>query len=115
MIPFYPLEGGLLTGKYQRGQAAPAGTRLAGSSPAARERAFSDHNFDRIEKLEAFAEKHEHGLTELAIAWLLANKQVGSVIAGATKPEQVIENVKGVDWKLTSDDVKEIDAIAPVE
>lgn len=115
LIPFYPLEGGLLTGKYKRGEPAPAGTRLAGSSAASRERAMSPHNFDRVEKLQDLAQKHEKGLTELAIAWLLANPQVGSVIAGATKPEQVIENVKAAGWKVSAEVIKQIDTIAPIE
>lgn len=114
IIPFSPLEGGLLTGKYKRGEPVPAGTRLAGASAAAQQRAFSDHNMVRVEKLRDFATKRERGLTELAIAWLLANPVVGSVISGATKPEQVIENVKGADWKLTPAELKEIDAISPV-
>ncbi len=75
---------------------------------------FNARNFDRIEKLEALAGKFGRGLGELAIAWLLANPLVASVIAGATKPEQVIGNVKAGDWRLTTEDLTEIDAIAPV-
>jgi len=114
IIPFSPLEGGLLTGKYKRTGTAPEGTRLALLAGAARERRFNAHNFDRIEKLEALAGQHGRGLGELAIAWLLANPLVASVIAGATKPEQVIGNVKAGDWRLTTEDLTEIDAIAPV-
>jgi aryl-alcohol dehydrogenase-like predicted oxidoreductase len=114
IIPFYPLEGGLLTGKYKRGQPPPPGTRIAGQRPEAQQRTLSGANFDKIEKLESFADQRERGLTELAVAWLLANPAVGSVIAGATKPEQVQENVKGADWKLGPQDLEEIDRIVPV-
>lgn len=114
IIPFSPLEGGLLTGKYNRTGPAPEGTRLARLQGAARERRFNVRNFDRIEKLKALAAKRGRGLGELAIAWLLANPLVASVIAGATKPEQVIGNVKAGDWRLTSEDLAEIDAAAPV-
>ena len=114
LIPYRPLENGLLTGKYKRGERAPVGTRLAGSSTVAQESAFSDHNFDRLEKLESFAAERSIGLGELAIAWLLANPLVGSVICGATKPEQIVGNAKGADRKLVPTDIEAINAIAPV-
>ena len=88
ILPFYPLAAGLLTGKFRRGEAPPAGTRLA-ARPAEVESA----NFDLIEELESFAKSHGLGLTDLAFAWLLGNPNVSSVIAGATSSEQIRANV----------------------
>jgi aryl-alcohol dehydrogenase-like predicted oxidoreductase len=113
IIPYYPLEGGLLTGKYRKGAPPPAGARITGMPEAAQGRYFSDRNFDIIGKLEAFAQERDHTVLELAIAWLLANDTVSSVIAGATKPEQVVANVKAVDWKLTAEEMDELNALAP--
>ena len=88
-IPYFPLASGVLTGKYQRNEAPPAGTRLAGMPAERRDDALSDKVFDRVEALDGWARDHGHTLLELAIAWLLARPTVASVIAGATKPEQV--------------------------
>ena len=75
------------------------------------QQAFSDKNFDRVEALDAWAGEHGHTLLELAFAWLLARPAVASVIAGATKPEQVAANVAAAGWTLTDDDLAEIDAL----
>jgi aryl-alcohol dehydrogenase-like predicted oxidoreductase len=93
VLPYFPLANGLLTGKYRRGQERPAGTRMDG-------REISAKQWDRIERLAAFAEERGHTLLELAIGGLLARPSVGSVIAGATSPEQVKANVAAADWEL---------------
>jgi aryl-alcohol dehydrogenase-like predicted oxidoreductase len=101
----------MLTGKYHRGEAPPAGTRLSGL--AADDRAFSDKRFDVIEALDAFARERGHTLLELAMSWLASLPHLTSVIAGATKPEQVRANAAAVGWKLTDDERAQIEALAP--
>lgn len=110
VIPFYPLGSGILTGKYRRGEDLPEGTRLAGMPAGAyRDRFLNERNFAILDILEPFAESRGHTVAELAIAWLLAQPQVATVIAGATKPEQVEANAKAADWKLSPEDLKELD------
>jgi len=109
IVPWSPLAGGLLTGKYKRGETPPAGSRLS-SGPMA-QRALSDRNFSRTEKLEAWAQAHDHTLGELAIAWLLGQPMLSSVISGATKPDQVADNAKAVEWHLAPQDLDEVRAI----
>ena len=109
VVPYFPLASGLLTGKYRKGEPFPEGTRLAASSYFAS--AATDENFDRIERYVAFAEARGHTITELAIGWLLAQPSVTSVIAGATKPEQVAANVAAAGWTLTPDEAAEVAAI----
>ena len=92
VLPYFPLASGLLTGKYKRGEPAPEGTRLAG-----RDDALSDDRFDRVEALEQFALERSLTLLQVAIGGLLAQPAIGSVIAGATKPEQVQANVAAAD------------------
>jgi len=106
-LPFFPLASGLLSGKYKRGEKPPEGTRLAawGSRGAA---ALSERNFDRIEKLTAWAQARGHTLLELAFAWLLGHEVVSSVIAGATSPGQATANAATAGWALTPDEVKEV-------
>ena len=108
IIPFFPLESGLLTGKYERGQPPPEGTRMASSPYFAG--VLTDHNFDIIEGLEKFAAERGRTIGELAIAGLLNQP---AVIAGATKPEQVVSNAKGIDWKLSPEDLDELNKIVP--
>ena len=110
LLPFFPLASGLLTGKYQRGTAAPADTRFA-KAPALRDRYVTPRNEDVVEKLQAFAKARGHSMLELAFSWLAARPQVSSVIAGATRVEQIEENVKAIAWKLGADDLAEIDKI----
>jgi aryl-alcohol dehydrogenase-like predicted oxidoreductase len=107
-IPYFPLASGMLTGKYKRGEEPPAGTRLANMPAERREQAFADKNFNRVEALTAWAADHGHTLLELAFAWLLARPVVGCVIAGATKPEQVQANADAASWRLTTDEVAEV-------
>lgn len=111
MLPYSPLANGLLTGKYRRGQPVPEGTRLAGS-PRAGEM-LSDQNFDVVESLERFAKERGITLLDVAIGGLAAQPTVDSVIAGATKPEQIEANVKAGAWVPTPEDLAEIDRIAP--
>ena len=109
MLPFFPLASGLLTGKYQRGVPAPEGTRLA--APRAAARSLNDDNFDRVEKLDAFARERDRSLLELAFGWLLSFPCVSSVIAGATRPEQAKANVEASTMRLTADEMKGIDEL----
>jgi aryl-alcohol dehydrogenase-like predicted oxidoreductase len=108
VLPYFPLAGGALTGKYRRGEPAPPGTRLVADRGA---RWLTDANFARIEALEGFATEHGHTVGELALAWLASQRVVCSVIAGATRPEQVRENVAALEWRLSRDDRRSIDAL----
>ncbi len=111
IVPYSPLANGMLTGKYRRGAEPPEGTRLSGVPAERRERAMSDRAFDIVEKLEAFAAERGHTLLELAISWLGGLPAMGSVIAGATSPDQVRANVAAAGWALTDDDRAEVDRI----
>jgi aryl-alcohol dehydrogenase-like predicted oxidoreductase len=110
-LPFFPLASGLLTGKYTRGEAPPEGTRLAAWGRRG-QAALSDGNFDKLDKLSAYARERGHTMLDLAFAWLLGRRVVSSVIAGATRPEQVTANVHAAAWRLTPEEVAEIDALA---
>jgi aryl-alcohol dehydrogenase-like predicted oxidoreductase len=111
MLPYFPLEAGLLTGKYRRGEAAPTGTRLA-SSPGAG-RFLTDAKFERAERLERFASERGISMLQVAIGGLAAQPQVASVIAGATKPEQITANVEAGGWKPTPAELAELNRVAP--
>jgi aryl-alcohol dehydrogenase-like predicted oxidoreductase len=111
VLPFFPLASGLLTGKYKRGEGAPEGTRLAAWG-ARGAQALNDKNFDKLEALSSWAAERGHTMLELAFAWLLGHKVVSSVIAGATKPEQVEANAATAGWKLTTDEVAEVTKLA---
>jgi aryl-alcohol dehydrogenase-like predicted oxidoreductase len=111
LIPYFPLASGMLTGKYQRGESPPEGTRLARASSQQASRLLSDENFDKVEKLQKFAADHGRTLLELAMSWLSAQPTVCSVIAGATKPEQIEANAGAAEWKPTEEDLEEIDAL----
>jgi aryl-alcohol dehydrogenase-like predicted oxidoreductase len=113
ILPYFPLASGMLTGKYVRDAEPPAGTRLAGMPAERRERALSDKQFDKVEALAAFATERGHTLLELAMSWLAGLPHLASVIAGATKPEQVHANAAAVGWQLTADDRAALDAISP--
>ncbi|MBN8961051.1 MAG: aldo/keto reductase [Rhizobiales bacterium] len=110
LLPFFPLASGLLTGKYQRGATAPDDTRFA-KMPALRDRYVTPRNEGIVEKLAVFAKARGHSMLELAFSWLAARPQVSSVIAGATRVEQIEANVKAIDWALTPEDLAEIDRI----
>ncbi len=113
ILPYFPLASGMLTGKYRRGKEPPAGTRLASMAPEGRERALSERRFDVVEALEAFARERGHTLLELAMSWLAGIPHLASVIAGATKPEQVRANAAAVGWLLTDEDRTDLDRISP--
>ena len=113
MLPFFPLASGLLTGKYRRNAPMPPGTRLAATQRLA-DRYLTERNWIySAEKLGDFVEARGKTMLELAFSWLLAREPVASVIAGATKPEQQNKNVKAGGWKLTADELSEIDRILP--
>jgi aryl-alcohol dehydrogenase-like predicted oxidoreductase len=106
VLPYFPLAYGLLTGKYRRGEAAPAGTRLAVQSDR-----LANADWDRIEALESYAAARDISILELAIGGLAAQPAVSSVIAGATKPEQIAANAAAGRWAPTPDDLDELAAI----
>ena len=110
LIPFRPLADGLLTGKYKRDAPAPTGTRL-GTMARAAARNLTEDNWAIVERLDGFAAERSHTLLELAFSWLAQRPAVASVIAGATRPEQVEQNVRAVGWALTSEDMQEIDRL----
>jgi aryl-alcohol dehydrogenase-like predicted oxidoreductase len=107
-LPYFPLASGLLSGKYRRGEPAPSDSRLAGGGRAD---LLSDQNLAIVEDLIQFAESRGHTILELAVSWLLARPVVASVIAGATKPEQVHVNAGAGSWQLTNDELSEIGRI----
>jgi aryl-alcohol dehydrogenase-like predicted oxidoreductase len=110
LLPYFPLASGLLTGKYRRNATLPAGTRLAGTQRLA-DRYLTERNWTIAERLGDFTEAHGRTMLQLAFSWLLAQSPVASVIAGATRPEQLEQNVKAGDWALTADALAEIDRI----
>ena len=108
MLPYVPLAGGLLTGKYERGKAAPEGTRLASGRQAS---TLNDKNFDVVEALSTFAQDHGHTLLELAFSWLASQPVVASVIAGATSPDQMKANAEAAAWHLSAEELAAVDTI----
>jgi aryl-alcohol dehydrogenase-like predicted oxidoreductase len=108
ILPYFPLASGLLTGKYRRGEPGPEGSRLSSGGAAG-----SDEQFDAVEALEAFAGARGVSILDVAVAGLAAQPGVASVIAGATRPEQVRVNVAALGWQPGEDDLAELDRIAP--
>lgn len=106
LVPYFPLAGGALTGKYRKDEALPEGSRHSGGSGR-----FLDPNWDKIASLAAFAEARGHTLLELAMSWLAQYKQVASIISGATKVAQVEANAKSVEWALAPEEMAEIDRL----
>lgn len=112
VLPYFPLASGMLTGKYRRGEPMPEGTRLAGM-PADRARRYAnERNFDTVERLEAFCAARGRTLLELAVSWLAGQDVVASVIAGATRPEQVRANAATAGWELDAGERAEVDRIS---
>jgi aryl-alcohol dehydrogenase-like predicted oxidoreductase len=109
-LPYFPLASGVLTGKYSRGEQPPEGTRLQrwGQRAAG---ALTDETFDKVDALTAWATGHGHSLLDLAFAWLAAKPTVASVIAGATKQQQVEANAAAGQWTLSPDEVAEVDSL----
>ena len=115
ILPFFPLESGLLTGKYQFGKAPKKGTRWhawQGRGPMA-DAFWSEDRFAMVEKLQALSDEHGHSLLELAVGWLLDNPCVSSVIAGATKATQIKSNVKAAQFRPSQEEKDSVDAISP--
>jgi aryl-alcohol dehydrogenase-like predicted oxidoreductase len=108
-LPFFPLMSGLLTGKYRKGQPIPQDTRVAKFERYGK--LLTEENLNKVEALIAFAESRGHTVLELAFSWLLAHEVVASVIAGASSARQVADNASAAGWKLTTDDLREIDAL----
>jgi aryl-alcohol dehydrogenase-like predicted oxidoreductase len=109
VVPYFPLASGMLTGKYRRGEAYPPGTRFAASDYFAR--FATDEAFAKVEAYRAFAAERGHTVAELAVAWLLAQPSVTSVITGATKPEQIATNSSAAAWTLTEDEAATVAAL----
>ncbi len=109
LLPYYPLASGLLTGKYKRALPPPEGARLSNARYS--ERYMTEANWTRVEQLEAFCARRGRTLLELAFGWLLSRPNLPSVIAGATRPEQIEANVRAASWALTPDEREEVDRI----
>ncbi len=106
LIPYFPLAGGFLTGKYRRNQPPPAGSR--GESNKYVQQYMTDPNYTTLERLEGWAGQRGHSLGDLAHAWLLAQPEVSSVISGVTHLDQLEQNAKAADWAMTPAEVEEI-------
>ena len=111
-LPYFPLANGVLTGKYRRGEELPAGSRLGGNTARA-EKLLTEQTYDRVEALEKLAAERGVTLLHVAISGLLAQPTVSSVIAGATRPEQVHANADAGSWEPTAEDLAAIDEIVP--
>jgi len=109
-LPYFPLASGLLTGKYRRGEQAPDGTRLSGSAGPTW---LTDEAFDVAEAVASFAEQRGRSMLEVAFAGLLARPEVSSVIAGATRPEQVAANAAAGSWEMSAEDRSALDEALP--
>jgi aryl-alcohol dehydrogenase-like predicted oxidoreductase len=110
LLPYFPLASGLLTGKYQHNAPLPPGSRLATSARHVG-RALSGRNWRIVEALHGFAAAQGHTLLELAMSWLASRPFIASIIAGATKPEQIEQNIAAVGWALSAADLEQIDRI----
>lgn len=109
IIPYSPLAGGVLTGKYRPGEPPPEGTR--GYNNPRFEPRLRRETLDAVQRLDAWARERGHSVGELALAWLAARPGVSTVIAGTTRPEQVAANARAAEWQLSDDDVQAIDAM----
>ena len=107
IIPYSPLAGGILTGKYRLGEAPPPDTR-AGRNPRLQQQ-LNEAMLGKVGALAKWSRDHDRTVGDLALAWLLSRPEVSTIIAGATKPEQVDENARAADWQLSADDLAEID------
>jgi aryl-alcohol dehydrogenase-like predicted oxidoreductase len=109
LLPYYPLASGMLTGKYKRGEPLPEG-RLQ-SVAMWNQKFVTERNWNIVEKLEAFCRERNRTLVELAFGWLASHRTVSSVIAGATKPEQIDANVAAAGWKLSEAERSSVDQL----
>ncbi len=112
-LPYFPLANGLLTGKYRPGQAPPEGARLSGLPEQQAAEALHPDRLSAVAALADLAAEAGHPVVDLAVAWLLSHDVVASVIAGATRPEQVRANAAGAGWTLDAGILAAVDAIAP--
>ncbi|HEX4112145.1 MAG TPA: aldo/keto reductase [Stellaceae bacterium] len=112
-LPYFPLASGFLTGKYRRNQPMPAGARIT-AAKIFQDNFLTDENWQIVERLGDFCETRGKTLLDLAFSWLLANPTVSSVIAGATKIEQLQANVAAAEWNLSADELATVDRIAPL-
>jgi aryl-alcohol dehydrogenase-like predicted oxidoreductase len=110
ILPYFPLASGMLTGKYKRGEAPPEDSRIAAWGRRG-ERLLTDRNFDIVEGIEKLASERGKTPLDVAIGWLLAQGVVSSVIAGATKPEQVEANAAAGDFRISPEELAEIETI----
>lgn len=114
ILPYFPLESGLLSGKYKRNVQAGSDTRFAKWGSTGMVGLFnSDQKFMQVEKLEEFAKAAGCSMLNIAFGWLLNRSYITSVIAGATKPEQIEQNAKAAEWRPTAEQLKQIDTISP--
>jgi len=109
ILPFFPLAGGFLTGKYLRGDGAPEGSR--GETSSYVQNYMTAENYTTIEALDNFAQSQGHSLNELAHAWLLSFPEISSVISGATKVRHVVANAKSADWEMTVNEIEQVNKI----
>ena len=108
-VPYFPLAGGFLTGKYKRDEPAPSGSR--GETSDYVQEYMTDENYDKIEKLEAWAAERDRALNELALAWLLAQPPVCSVISGVTRVDHLISNANAAGWDLSDEDLEAVASV----
>ncbi|MEC8388130.1 MAG: aldo/keto reductase [Pseudomonadota bacterium] len=111
ILPYFPLANGLLTGKYQRNHAMPDGARMT-ERPTRAEEVLTDRNWTIAEKVADYAAARGHSLLEAAIGWLASQGHVPSVIAGATTAEQVAQNAAAADWRMTAEEIADINALS---
>ena len=109
ILPYFPLANGFLTGKYRKDSPSPSGSRLESDDKGL----FTESNYALLEKLIGFSEERGKTVLDLAFAWLLYNGDISSVIAGATKPEQVISNAAAADWQLTDKEYEKVTQYLP--
>ena len=111
LLPYFPLASGLLTGKYKRTE-MPEGARLTDMPTFANRIYLTDENFEIVDNLHKFANKTGHSILELAFGWMASRPTTASIIAGATKPEQIDANVAAVNWVLSQSEIDEVDKIS---
>ena len=111
LLPYFPLASGLLTGKYKRTE-MPEGARLTVMPTFANRIYLTDENFDIVDRLKKFANKTGHSILELAFSWMASRPTTASIIAGATKPEQIDANVAAINWVLSQSEIDEVDKIS---
>jgi aryl-alcohol dehydrogenase-like predicted oxidoreductase len=111
LLPYFPLASGLLTGKYKQHAPLPPGTRFAGNVPRGTDAFMNARNWRIVDTLSDFAARRGHTLLELAMSWLASRPYVPSIIAGATRPEQIEQNIAAVSWVLSDAELAEVDSL----